>query len=248
MNILITKNTVISIMVILMISINVFFNITTVEGLTNNNELNGINIDSAKTIVDNTLIKFEKYDYNIENIELVHSNYDELLFYVFHLLPEGYVVVSNNKNLPPIIAYSFLNSFNYEFSDYNVLKNILISDIELRLENIQFLPQSIIQDRHRLWNERLNQDFVETSKLSFNQWPKIGTTYYEGWIETQWSQSAPYNNFCPIDKESEDRGVAGCPAVAMAQILNYHQTTNNILFNDSDDYYHNYIGNSFYEI
>jgi len=45
--------------------------------------------------------------------------------------------------------------------------------------------------------------------------------------------------------DGDKRSVAGCPAVAMAQILNYHETTNNIVFNDSDDYYHNY-GNRFW--
>jgi hypothetical protein len=32
----------------------------------------------------------------------------------------------------------------------------------------------------------------------------------------------------------------------MAQILNYHETINNIEFNDSDDYYHSYAGNNFW--
>ena len=71
--------------------------------------------------------------------------------------------------------------------------------------------------------------------MDFQQWPPEGTTLTEGWVETNWHQNSPYNDFCPIDPSSGDRGVAGCPAVAMAQILNYHRTINNVFFNDSDE-------------
>jgi hypothetical protein len=89
---------------------------------------------------------------------------------------------------------------------------------------------------------------ADESVLNINlpQWLTIETTTYDGLLETQWSQNAPYNNFCPIDLISSDRSVAGCPSVAMAQILNYHQTTKNTIFNDSDDYHHNYAGNNYW--
>jgi len=76
--------------------------------------------------------------------------------------------------------------------------------------------------------------------------PIEGTTATGGWLETTWSQTTPYNNFCPIDLASGARSVAGCPSVAIAQILNYHETTNNIILNDTDDYYHSYSGNNYW--
>lgn len=72
------------------------------------------------------------------------------------------------------------------------------------------------------------------------------TSLYGGFLTTQWSQNAPYNNFCPLDLSSGSRSVAGCPAVAMAQILNYHHTTKNVEFDDSDDYYHNFGANKYW--
>jgi hypothetical protein len=41
------------------------------------------------------------------------------------------------------------------------------------------------------------------------------------------------------------RSIAGCPAVAMAQIVNFHQTVNSVHFTDEDDYYHSYAGRNF---
>jgi hypothetical protein len=39
--------------------------------------------------------------------------------------------------------------------------------------------------------------------------------------------------------------VAGCPAIAMGQIINYLRTTQDTRFDDSDDYYHNYAGRKY---
>ena len=38
---------------------------------------------------------------------------------------------------------------------------------------------------------------------------------------------------------------AGCPAIAMGQIINYLQTTQGTRFSDEDDYFHNYAGRKY---
>ena len=38
---------------------------------------------------------------------------------------------------------------------------------------------------------------------------------------------------------------AGCPAVAMGQIINYLRTTQDTRFTDDDDYYHSYAGRDY---
>lgn len=72
-----------------------------------------------------------------------------------------------------------------------------------------------------------------------------------GWAQTpllttHWDQDYPYNQLCPRDPMNSDSySYAGCPAVAMAQIVNYLRTTQNTRFSDNDDYYHNYLGRSY---
>jgi hypothetical protein len=65
-------------------------------------------------------------------------------------------------------------------------------------------------------------------------------------VKTNWHQDGPYNLFCPLDPQNGNRSIAGCPAVAMAQIVNYYQTTNGVTFTDEDDYYHNYAGRQYW--
>jgi hypothetical protein len=52
---------------------------------------------------------------------------------------------------------------------------------------------------------------------------------------------------CPIDLNAGSHSVAGCPAIAMAQIINHHKEINQTRFTDGDDYYHNYgSGNQYW--
>ena len=156
-----------------------------------------------------------------------------VLMYVFNLKPIGYIVVSSYSYLPPIIAFSFKNDFGI-ISDENVLLALLKADISNRIEYIDYVSSNVIIKHQSQWQKYLDLDNLNTQIAT----KKIGPL-----LETQWSQNYPYNNFCPIDLDSGKRSVAGCPAVAMAQILNYHRTTNNVEFNDEDDYIHNYAGN-----
>lgn len=42
-------------------------------------------------------------------------------------------------------------------------------------------------------------------------------------LTTEWSQRAPYNNLCPTDPSTGENTLAGCVAIAMAQVINYWQ-------------------------
>ena len=67
-----------------------------------------------------------------------------------------------------------------------------------------------------------------------------------GLLSSHWDQDYPYNQLCPRDPlNGNSYSYAGCPAVAMAQIINYLQTTQDTRFSDSDDYAHHYLGRNF---
>ena len=194
-----------------------------------------VDIKTAANVAQAKISQLGKGDFSISGKTAFYEG-EKPLFYVFHLRPRGYVVTSADLALPPVIAYSFQSNFS---EGQNVLMDILKADISLRLKNIDNLPDHVIEDRKQMWKSVLNPKNENAASINFEQWPSEGTTSTGGWLETTWNQDSPYNNFCPLDNGK--RSVAGCPAVAMAQILNYHKTTNGVSFNDSDDYYHNYI-------
>jgi hypothetical protein len=88
-------------------------------------------------------------------IELKNTR-EILVGYVFPLNPRGYMVIAASYNLPPVIAYSFTDSCQDD-DDTNILFELLIADLTLRLENIPELPESMIEMRHQTWESLLNK-------------------------------------------------------------------------------------------
>ena len=68
----------------------------------------------------------------------------------------------------------------------------------------------------------------------------------DGFLGSHWTQDFPYNQLCPRDPmNGNSYSCAGCPAIAMGQIINYLRTTQGTRFSDNDDYYHNYAGRTY---
>ena len=69
----------------------------------------------------------------------------------------------------------------------------------------------------------------------------------EGFLGSHWTQDYPYNQLCPRDPVNNNAySYAGCPAIAMGQIINYLRTTEGTRFSDDDDYAHHYAGRNYY--
>lgn len=166
---------------------------------------------------------------------------DTKLAYVFELDPTGYLVVGAYSMLPPVIAYSCESNFGHMEED-NPLFMLLKADLAKRLAFSDTPGNSLRIYYENLWKSILNDGTRQEAGPLFEQWPATG----DGWLKTNWTQNAPYNNFCPMDPVTGTRSYAGCPATAMAQIMNFHGTTNNTRFDDADDYYHNYAGRQYW--
>ncbi|MBN1861790.1 MAG: C10 family peptidase [Candidatus Thermoplasmatota archaeon] len=208
------------------------------------NKTTSITINIATTVAITKLCELNKKDFSIHHSQQINDEKQKPLFYVFELHPQGYLIVTGSFDLPPVIAYSFTNNY-LDDTNRNPLFDLLYADVTFRLKNIQLVPDNILEERHLQWDSYLKGNPIDTSR--FEQWPPEGTTPTGGWLLTNWNQNAPYNNFCPLDiSHGGSRSVAGCPAVAMAQIFNYHNTTMNVTFDNTDDYYHNYGGNQYW--
>ncbi len=194
----------------------------------------------ATQVAQNHLNKYNRNQtHSILNFLELKSDSISLAF-VFNLFPNGYIVISSNMDLPTIPAYSYESDFgalNQSNPLFIMLKNDLISQMEYCKSNDSEFE---IHNRQK-WTALLNTNSY-LDKDEFQQWP----TDRDGWLLTNWTQTAPFSNFCPMDPVTSQRSYAGCPATAMSQILNFHKTINGIHFTDSDDYFHNYAGRQYY--
>jgi len=171
---------------------------------------------------------------------------DEPLGFVIELDPVGFVIVAGDTDLPPVIAYSFRDPFPSRQPELGILLGILRSDLGLRLDGRSALPVRRLDARRGEWLRLLGGAEDDRDDRGFQQWPAAGTTSTGGWLETNWHQGSPYNDQCPLDPVAGGRCVAGCPSVAVAMVINYHQTTNDTQLDDGDDYYHSYAGRQYW--
>lgn len=193
----------------------------------------------ANIVANNHLKLHQKSnDFSTNNISEIKVN-SIAIAYIVHLIPTGYVVVSSNTTLPVIPAYSFESNFGNENST-NTLYVMLAKNLVNFKNYLDTKGNNSTSDYSQSWAL-----FLQTAEISrtrdFQQWPEVG----DGWLKTNWTQSAPYSNFCPIDPVTSQRSYTGCPATAMSQILNFHRTANGTHFDNTDDYYHNYAGRVF---
>lgn len=126
-------------------------------------------------------------------------------FYVFNVNNSGFVIVSGDDKVTPILGYSDQGVFDPNNIPQNVAKwfegykKEIISIIE---QNIQ--PTNEIKSE---WQSLISGNGNNSSSktlLSINPL-----------IQTMWNQSPYYNSSCPSES------VTGCVATAMAQIMKY---------------------------
>jgi hypothetical protein len=126
-------------------------------------------------------------------------------FYVFNASLSGFVIVSGDDNVLPILGYSDQGLFDPNNLPQNVLKWFEGYKSEIRSiieQNIQ--PTNQIVDE---WQSLISGDNLNSStkaKASVNPL-----------MQTKWNQSPYYNALCPSNS------VTGCVATAMAQIMKY---------------------------
>lgn len=164
--------------------------------------------------------------------QTLESN-NQVLAYVFNLQPSGYIIISAKTELPPVLAYSGTAQFS-EGTSTNPLAELIIADLNNRLQSPEEAQRNILAWQNAFAWQR------------FTQWPPAGSSTTEGWVETLWTQNAPYNWMCPLNLANNTHCFAGCPAIAMGQIVNYHQALNGTRLSDTDDYHHNYGGNNYW--
>lgn len=172
-----------------------------------------------------------------EVLELRDPGFQGLLGYVVELEPAGFIVLSGNMAIAPIIVYSYHGNFPWEEHPENILLYMVRTDLVLRNEALS-LPKVNRADANRTeWREYLEGN---VRMLTTQYWPPKGSTSTGGWVETTWEQEAPYNNYCPKDPENGKRSLVGCVGTAMAQIINYNSDRRDyfhmVSFSDGDSY------------
>lgn len=129
-------------------------------------------------------------------------------FYAFSFFPKGFVIVSADDNVNPILAYSTTGLFD---------KNNIPSSVKDWLEQYSMsIYKVIIENQYNIENQN-----KWTSLLAGNVIKSTKQTILP-LCTTLWDQGCYYNEMCPADTLGPcGHAVTGCVATAIAQVMKY---------------------------
>ncbi len=140
----------------------------------------------------------------------------EVLFYTFFMKPGGFVIVSSDDRIQPVLAYSFTGDFyNADMPPAFIERmNIYAGQISYVIDN-NFDRDENIQE---LW-KRLYTDEI-TGLKPLTKKSKAVTPL----LRSTWNQDNYYNEACPVDPAGPGgHALAGCVATAIGQIMYYYR-------------------------
>ncbi len=135
-------------------------------------------------------------------------------FYVFNINgDEGFVIVSSDDKIKPILSYSFEGGFNY--NNMHPGQNEILKYYK---DCISFASNSDMEA-----SEKVAQEWQELREFNYENGFKQRSTSPNLLKNIKWNQSWPYNSQCPEDPDGISGHVpVGCVATAMLQVMKYY--------------------------
>jgi hypothetical protein len=161
-----------------------------------------------KTVASNWINYIGEENYTIAELGFLQTHYPQTIYFV-NFEPAGFVLLSSDDQAEPILAYQTITNIN----------SALIPPATLQLlnhfsEQITFLRENQLKypENETKWQHIFTNNFSDYHVKSRNVNPLI---------TTKWNQGSPYNMYCPV--MSGQNTLVGCVAVAMAQVMRFHQ-------------------------
>ncbi len=200
------------------LSLFLFFAITSVllqaATVTSDNLL----IAARRWISTNAIFQSELPDAEpVTATRMTNANGAELPLWHVKLSPSGYLIMSSDDTLPPVVAFD--TKASYSKSSPTPLPLMLDKQGEIFQKELlkpQTRGNAIAQANKNRWNALLKQTRTDSFTPSSIITPAM--------LTSEWDQKpSPYNYLCPSDETYDNRTAAGCVPLAIAQILKYHE-------------------------
>ncbi len=145
--------------------------------------------------------------FNPASIEVLDDN----LIYVFQLEPHGFIMVSGDDKVQPLLAYSFESKLIFE-------------DMPRNLSWMMDSYKQMVKDIVSLDNNSTSEVHADWEKYYYGKGLKVRNREVKGpLLESKWNQSGSWNDFGPPSDNSceGDQAPSGCVAVSMSAIMHY---------------------------
>lgn len=143
------------------------------------------------------------------------------LYYIFNLKPDGWIAVSADDALFPILAYSFEGVYkeSHQAPQFTAWMKQYEDQIRYAIrEKVPAFPETVA-----MWNKLIDTGSGIRDPGKEHSIPPPSSFVHRGiepLITTHWNQSPWYNELCPVDPVGGPCP-AGCVPVCMAQVMYY---------------------------
>ena len=135
----------------------------------------------------------------------------DTLFYIVNLKPEGWLLISANMKVKPVLGFGFSGEYNYPDNNINNPEYIFIYNYEEQISAIKSISDLKME---KGWvpgafreSKSKSEDLINVSNL----------------IPVNWDQGRNWNIFCPEDQDGPGgHAYVGCVAVSMAQAMSVY--------------------------
>jgi len=167
--------------------------------------------DEAKKVADRfenlyhtgqDLVPGEVVSYALEN--------GSIAYHVVKMKPTGWIMVSGDDLLTPVIGYSFTHAF-VPMDQWGESATAWFDKLDRHIGDILKKPGLPVSDE---WESMFTPGYTKSTT----------GTVVEPFIPVEWNQGSGWNRFCPDDPDGPgDHAYVGCVAVCMAQAMSVYE-------------------------
>jgi len=143
----------------------------------------------------------------------IEKENQEPVFYIFNFEADGFIIISAEDAMPPVLGYSpegICSDIGIDANFDSFMQNFSSQIFLIRSKSIQATPEIVA-----LWENYSSANFKITNPADLSR----GVTPL---LTCTWNQNYPYNMLCPEDGIGPGGHVyAGCVATAMSMVMYY---------------------------
>jgi hypothetical protein len=138
---------------------------------------------------------------------------NQAAYYIAQLLPQGFVLISAEDNVFPVLAYSFSQAFLKDSIPVHISDWLALYRSQILYHRSSQSPAG--EEINSAWATLMDENTQAQESLSRD---------VQALLTSTWNQGNFYNGYCPEDPAGPGgRVYAGCVATAMAQVMYYYR-------------------------
>lgn len=176
-----------------------------------------------------------------ENIKEVTDSNNVISYYIINYKGGGFLILSADKRARPVLAYSNENSFPIDNTEYPEGVVDWLESSKKYVAKVRESKAKLSSDDMELWSDCMISRVTKRPPVDGECTGGCpNTSFTRGpLLKTEWSQGNGFNSQVPFTgcvNNAYNRALVGCVAVAMAQVMKYHQYPNTFNWNAMDNF------------